>query len=369
MDSRLKALKSSIVKELSIGIGPLQNKISVGEDTAELAFKPFYTALSNCGLLPKAKGNDYLEETKEAALYNTNSHDHDKVMRQCKKDVVYYINLSYEYLEEHYEDFLRNQKFIMSNRGTYAYVMIIGSLHSFIFKQGYIDKDTNMQDRFNLIEKYIQVLIQGLIDLSKEEKEYYLIMKGAGADIAWYRLFQTVINKKFSEYEPQDLIDWKERQDKKLQAQAREYIEYIEKTIKEYVLKNMQIEFKDNWELEINSFKRKCLERVEAEKEKQYKEGMPIKDRDWTEMLTIMDYKSIIEKYWSRKNESDDFVPFEKIFSIDIGEDFKSKSDQLKWLSYLNNYRNTIAHAGSKESGLNYKEVLFLENIYNHFYK
>jgi len=70
LDSRLKALRSSIVKELSVGNGPLQNKISIGEDKADLTFKPFYTALSNCGLLPKAKINDFMHETREMSLYN-----------------------------------------------------------------------------------------------------------------------------------------------------------------------------------------------------------------------------------------------------------------------------------------------------------
>jgi DNA sulfur modification protein DndB len=367
LDSRLKALKSSIIKELSIHPGPLFNKITIGEDSAELTFKPFYTALSNCSLLPKAKGNEYIEGTTESALYDYNNLDNEKVMRKSKKDVVNFLNKSYDYMEENFPDLYNNEKFIISNRGTYAFIMLIGSLHKFVFDEGIITRQTTIKERFENIEKYLSVLGNGLKNLSTEEKEKYLMMKGSSADTSWFKLFQIIVNKQFPEYEPKDLVDWKERQDKKLQEKAREYIETIEKNMKEKVLANLKELFGDKWELEINSYKRKCLERVEAEKEKQYKEGMPIKDRHWTEMLTIMDYKNLIEKYWTRKVENDKFEPFEKIFSIDIGEDFNSKSDKVKWISYLNSYRNIIAHSATKESGLNHEEVAILEKIYRHF--
>src|SRR5262249_5023868 len=76
-DSRIKALRSSIIRELSISSnGPLYNKISVGEDSALLAFKPFADALLKSGLLPVAKGNSYTSESCKAALYNTNNQNH-----------------------------------------------------------------------------------------------------------------------------------------------------------------------------------------------------------------------------------------------------------------------------------------------------
>lgn len=61
-DSRLKALKSSIIKKLAnLESSPLFNKISVGEDKADLTFKPFSAALSNSQLLPSAKGINLME--------------------------------------------------------------------------------------------------------------------------------------------------------------------------------------------------------------------------------------------------------------------------------------------------------------------
>ena len=367
LDSRLKALRSSIVKELSIGSGPLQNKISIGEDKADLTFKPFYTSLSNCGLLPKAKINEFVPETKEMSLYNTNSHDNDKAMRRCRKDVVSFISLAYEYIEENHEEFFDNEKFIMSNRGTYAYIMLIGSLHSFVWEAKNINKDSTIQDRFDSINKYIEILVQGLINLPHDRKEHYLIMKGAGADTAWFRLYQSIINEKVTEYEPTDLIDWNERQDKKLQTKAKDYADNIEKNIKKIVLDQLKKLYDDDWELEIVNIQSKCQKLASEENAERRKNGID-KRASWTEMLTILDYKNVIEKYWTVKKETDsNFVTFEKRFAIDIGEGFNGKKEQTKWLTYLNDYRKTIAHSGTKESGLNQKEVAMLEQIHNKF--
>lgn len=92
-------------------------------------------------------------------------------------------------------------------------------------------------------------------------------------------------------------------------------------------------------------------------------------------MFNINDYKSIIGKYFTRRPNPDqiddnkDFRAFQDIFSIDIGEGFHSKEEKIKWISRFNSYRNTWAHAGTKEKGLNKQEVELLKMIHNHFYK
>jgi DNA sulfur modification protein DndB len=60
-------------------------------------------------------------------------------------------------------------------------------------------------------------------------------------------------------------------------------------------------------------------------------------------------------------------LTFEQDFSINAGMSAGSKNDTMKWISVLNSYRNSLAHEGTKEKGLNRDEVTFLENIYNKF--
>jgi DNA sulfur modification protein DndB len=372
-DSRLKALKSSIIKKLAnLESSPLFNKISVGEDKADLTFKPFSAALSNSQLLPNAKGNKYDEDTINTSLYDVNNQDHNSEMLKTRKRIVEFICLCYEYVEENYPAIFNREKyFIVSNRGTYAFISLIGSLNKFKTQKGVVTRITSSKDRFESIVEYLKILLDSIAKLSKEDEEKQLSLLGAGADTKWLRFFQLLINSSYPDYNPPELIEWKEMQDDDLQNRGRNFGIEIEKKIKKIVLDNIKMLYKENWELEINSIKRECQSRAEQEMEKFYKEGLGKKTIHWTEMFNINDYKTIIEKYWSKKpvdNNKDEFRSFDQIFSIDIGVGFNSKAEKIKWISFFNSYRNLWAHEGTKEKRLNKEEVLFLERIYKHFY-
>jgi len=370
-DSRLLALKSSITKKMAnTESSPLYNRISVGEDKALLTFKPFMSALNNSGLLPSARGNKYIEDSLLGSLYDTNNQDHNKEMLSARKKVVDFLTSCYEFVESEYSDIFNKEKyFIISNRGTYAFVSLIGNLNRFLTEQKIVNRGTTNSDRFNAIKKYLVALLDNLSQISKEEEEKQLLLLGAGADTKWLRFFQSQINQVFSDYYPIELIDWNERQNEEYQSKGRNYIKEIERYMKKVVLENLQILFEDNWELEINKIKTACQQRANDENEKNYKEKID-KRVEWTEMFNINDYKSIIESYWGKKPETEnsEFVTFEKHFSIDIGLG-KNKKDVLKWISFFNSYRNQLAHEGSKEKGINKKEVEFLELVHSHFFK
>lgn len=371
-DSRIKALRSSIIKELSNSLSsPLYQKISVGEDKAVLTFKPFSTALSNSDLLPSAKGNQYTEKALLYSLYDISNHDHNKEMNNCKKKIVRLISSCYDFVEQEYSEiFYDDRSFVFSNRGTYAFICLIDSLNKFLIDKNIITKSLEIEKRFPHIKIYLKTLLDYLKnEIPQDEKEKQLSLLGAGADTKWLRFFQSVINKKHSEYYPSELIDWNERQDEELQNKGRSMGIVIEKRMKTIVLDKMKKLYEDDWELEINSIKRECQSRAEQEMEKNYKDGLGRKKIDWTEMFNINDYKSIIEKYWTKTPdiENSGFLTFEKEFTIDIGEGIGSKAKSLKWISFFNSYRNLWAHEGTKEKRLNKEEVNFIEGIYNHF--
>ncbi|KAA3641341.1 MAG: hypothetical protein DWP95_07020 [Proteobacteria bacterium] len=367
---RLKALKASIVRELSSSTkSVLYNKISIGEDSALLKFKPFITALGSCGLIPKARGNKYTEFTN-SSLYDVNNHNHEKEMYKAKIRIVAFIQYCYEYVEENYRNIYEAEDFfILSNRGTFAFISIIGSLNSFVSRKYGLKNSSSSEERFKYIKKYIDALMRGINKLSEEEKKEKLSLLGAGADKKWFIFFMSLINEIHSEYEPKVLVDWKERQDKDLLNEGRIVGEEIEKFIKKTILNNLSILFGDNWELEISNIKQNCMVLAEKEKEKNYKEGLGKKEVRWTDMFTINDYKTIIEKFWTTKPEGAEIKTFEQIFAIDIGEKFNSKKEKTKWISLFNSYRNIWAHAGTKESGLNKNEVSLLKKIHSHLIK
>jgi DNA sulfur modification protein DndB len=374
-DSRIKALRSSIIKELANSqSSPLFEKISVGEDNSLLAFKPFSSALLNSGLLPIVKGNKFADDSDKYSLYNSLNQNHNDEMIISRKKIVRLISLCYDFVEQNYpEIFLKDKYFIVSNRGTYAFICLIGSLNSFLVDKQKLNKNSTSDNRFEELEKYLTVLLDFIMVIPKEDEDKQLSLLGSGADVKWLRFFQSIISKKLNDYSPVELVEWNEKQNDDLQDKGRKYGIDIEKKIKSIVLSKIKLLFGDDWELEINSIKRECLSRAEQEMEKFYKEGLGKKDIHWTEMFNISDYKTIIEKYWTKTPEDlinkNNFRTFESIFSIDIDKGFNSKAERTKWISFFNSYRNLWAHEGTKEKRLNRNEVEFLETVYKHFYE
>lgn len=374
-DSRIKALKSSIIKHLANEpSSPLYRRISVGEDKADLAFKPFYNALTSSGLLPSARSNRYVEESIPYCMYDTTNLDHSKEMNRSKKEVATLIIKCYDLLIEDYPEVATSENsLVVSNRGTYAFISMIGSINKHLIDSNKVDKSTDINTRFEALKDYLSVLLGAISRIPVEEKETLLVKLGAGADTDWLRHFQSILNQQVSDYSPTELVDWKERQDQDLQIAGRNYAVETEKIIKGFVLRNLKELFGNTWDLEINSIKRECFKRAEEEKERHYKEGLGVSDVEWTDMFTINDYRTIISKYWAKtpstSMEANNYHTFEEIFAIDIGEEFKSKSDKLKWMSYFNSYRNLWAHAGTKSKGLNSAEVEFLKLVHEKIHK
>lgn len=374
LEYRMRALNSAIVRELANSIkSPLYNKISVAEDKFLLEFKPFTTAIAHSGLIPKAKGNKIKENSDLYCLYNISNQDPQEEMEISKKAVFELITACYDFVENNYLEIFNREKYlIISNRGTYAFICLIGSINSFLIDNGVINENFNSKQRFEKMSKYLKILMDSLVNINNDDETNLLKELGSGADKKWFRYFQSLINKIAPEYNPEELIEWKERQNDELQNKGRVYGVEIEKFMKKSILFKLEEIFSDKWELEIGSIKRECVDRALQEDEKNHKEGIAKESCDWKDMFNINDYKAIIEKHWSKKPDNNihqNFKTFENEFSIDTGNGFNSKAEKIKWISIFNSHRNLWAHEGTKGKRLNRTEVEFIEKIYNHFYK
>lgn len=369
VDTRLKALRSSIIIELSESTnGPLYNKIQVGEDTALLKFTPISDGIKASGLLPKARGNAYIEETTTSCLYDTHNNNHSGEMQRCQKATVNFINCCFSYVEENYPTVYESKTgLFLSNRGAQAFITLIGKLnHWESTVNNNIDRKTKAEDRLASIKKYLDVLLTELNSLSEEEQSQMLNRYGTGAADVWIKTFQQLINEKIISYDPPELIEWKERQDKDLQNKGRELGVSLEKYLKKTVLDKLEVLFGDNLELEINNIVSRCDKLARDEMEKNYKADLETRKIHWTEMLNILDYYTIIDNYWIKKPEGDtSFTSFEDNFALDTGEGLGSKKKALKWMKRFNSLRNNWAHEGTKEKGLSKEEVDFIENIHS----
>lgn len=367
LDSRLKALRSSVIRALGGDpSGPLYNKISLGEDRAVLQAKPFADALLKCKLLPEARGNKFVEGTTAPSLYDAANVEHGDEMKKARDRAVNLVNACYELAEESFgKDQEALTTYVLSNRGSFAFISLVGDLHAFEASQGSISIRSSTDQRIQAIGKYLLVLFKALQSMPPEDAEILAGKLGSGAETTWLRFFQGYINGKFADYNPPELQDWKERQDKALQNEGRELGTQIERHMKHFIIAQLKALFGENWDIEIGAIQRECETRAKEQMEKNYKEGLGRQEIPWTDQFFIKDYKTIIEKYWAKKPETQpNAESFEQHFSIDVGHGFSGKPDKIKWISLFNTLRNNWAHEGTKEKGLNKHDVELLLKIH-----
>lgn len=356
LNSRLKALRSSIIKQLGRdNSSVLARKIAIGEDTAKLQLKPFDTALSKSSLLPKATTKEFTEHT-DVCLYNTNCVEHSKAMLEAQKRIANLIKECYAYvyykmIAEHKDEY---ETFIECNRGTYAFVSLIASLNEHLIHSGILSQKSSTKEQVDSMAPYFNALINYLCNMPIDEQSQIRFIKGQGADTLWLRMYQNAIHKQMPEYNPCGLETWLETQDKDLQEAGKECGRQIEKSIKDIILRKLNELYGDMWESKVKKIMGKCLQRMD--------DNDDIDNQDWTDLMTLQDYKEIIESNWSIQKEGDEsFVAFEAEFSIQVSDSFRTKTDKLKWINDLISFSK--AWTTTKGRSLSLAEVNEMRSI------
>lgn len=327
IDSRMKALRSAVIKELGNNSNyVLYNKISVGEDGAMLAFKPFDTAFGKSGLIPSATQTKYTGET-DCCIYDTNNTDTDKEMRESKKKIAQFVNGIYSILED---NLLADKQsdFLFSNRATFAVIALIGSIHRHLIKLDVINRKTAIPDRILAITPYFESLAKSLNELSDEDSAAIKGKLGQGADTFWLRFFQNLVSNYYPDYCPDELILWRETQDESIQKEGQERKNEIKDLMRKVVFNRLQLVYGEKWENTIQQLKNECEGRIL--KHIGDNESDSLENYDWEDVIEVSDLKGIIDKNFSTPQFADVFT-----INLNVDETPKTKKEKLSWISLV----------------------------------
>ena len=323
IDSRMKALRSSIIKNLSGDSNSiLYNKISVGEDSAALSFKPFDTALGKSGLLPKANKTQWVGDNS-SCLYNINETDSSKEMKEARTRIAHFISECYDIIDQSLIEDYTKDEFLFSNRATFAVIALIGSLNQYLYARGDINSSSTIKDRLLAITPYLKALANGLNNLLEEDSMAMRGFKGQGADSFWLHHYQKLVNKQFSDYDPEELQIFKETQDKTIQEEGNKLKNDIRDMLKDVVFIYLEKVYGRSWENSI----RTIVHDIEGRMLEEDEQANLAEWKDWVE---VSDLRKMINNNFS-------YPEFEEVFTIDLGLGLamKSKKDKLAWLDHI----------------------------------
>ena len=288
LDSRMKALRSSCIKALAANSNyVLYNKISVGEDPSLLAFKPFDTALGRSGLIPKASSTQWTGDT-DVCIYNTNETDIDKAMKDSRTRITKFIDGGYAIADSIMTEDVK-QDYLFSNRATFAFIALLGSLHTYLIKINAINPQSSIPDRIAAIDPYIRHLANSLNNLSDEDNRIIKGVLGQGADTFWLRSFQNIINKQFPEYAPEELVEWKETQDQSLQQEGAERKADIRKQLRILLFARLEKVYGAKWLNNVAILKNAIEGRII--KEFGDNDDFDLSEYDWRDYLEVSEYR------------------------------------------------------------------------------
>ena len=144
-------------------------------------------------------------ETARSSLYDVSRDakdlDVDTTMENARDRIARFINACYEFIALEYPSIFEEesrQNFIVSNKGTYAFIMIIGSLNTHLTEAGEVSLKTNLKDRMSAMDKYLRALGEGILTIGDDERNIMVgasSKEGAAARTLWFYTFQDMINK------------------------------------------------------------------------------------------------------------------------------------------------------------------------------
>lgn len=350
LDSRMKALRSSIIKMLSAqSSNVLFNKISIGEDQAALSSVFFDKGLSHSTLIPKASQTKWLDDT-DSSLYDINETSEDKAMNEARKRIVQYINACYDIANEVMDEETKST-YLFSNRATYPFVTISGLLHRYLFSCGEITTSSTIKERIAKVTPYILSLCTGLNNISDEDDVYLKGILGQSAEKKWLLSYQNIVNKAFPEYFPEELKEWKEMRDQDIQKEGDDLKEAIRKLLHELIFAKLKEVYGNDAEKNVAKIRHECEGKILAEFGDS--EDFNPDDYDWKDWMTVSDYKTIVEKQYSHSE-------FAETFGIALSEKASSKKDKLSWFSLVEQQK------GKKKTALTKSDINRLWLIHDH---
>lgn len=244
------ALRSKLAQQLGTDSGsPLFNRVVLTEDDEAdttgmkcVTLSCLQTALRQGGFFSAYKSGNV--KVVNGTYDKESMTDTFELFYPFIRDMLGFIadNCSHEWNE------LAENGILAINRGVQGCIRVIGELVSLRIEQHRINPLVDSSETiYAEIEELLKPLCEFINKITVEQRTELLKYKGSGGDTKFYRTFEMAIRERYPEYDPIGLSEYLEDETKQFNAQARDYLFAIEKSLREKVSTTLQKVHGDSW--------------------------------------------------------------------------------------------------------------------------
>jgi len=345
-DEQIDALTSRI----AIHLGENRNsslfgKISIGQDKGVITIQNIKLALKRSKFIGKVSRNK-IDEL--GLIYNG---DLDYTYNWIKEFLIKSFNYVASNIKNEWEE---SNSVILSNNGIYGLLLIFSDILFFLNEKKVIDvRKTPINTIVNELNSFVDPIIVYINDLNSDERETLKKSYGAGGQTKFWRTFQKVISETYSEFQPEGLDDYINKQEKQNNDRAFAIIRELETFFNEDFKIKLEEKFGKMW------FKKGVPPQIGddavalATKKNREIENEEDEVEPW-DCINIIAYRAIAIKHWQDLFENDYSRPGEEKIS-------GGKEEKTKWMVKLEQLRNQNVHSYYVSED----ELQFLEELYD----
>lgn len=218
------------------------------------------------------------------------------------------------------------------NDGVGAGVGVLKSVFQHLDRQGKKLIARDADDLFELAKKYGEAYAAYISSLSEDQRKKFRDLRGAQGVGTRVRHGEKAIREKFSDFNPDGLDEFLEKEKAQTNSKAKEIIDRIETTLQKAIISELKEEFGEDesgWWMD-GIPKQVRLEAGKRFEEDDGKRGT--KER----YFDFIHYRKIVTDNWDM---------FAEVFAY--GKKGVGKEKGTQWLEELNQKRNCVAHSSS----------------------
>lgn len=342
-----KALKSRLVQKLGEDIdSPLYKKFKLGPESTSKEQYLTLTYFINYGL---SKSQYFIKNIKGNKVQEYGYLYAGDLAEQTLLKAFNFLKLEFDYiisiLPEHWAQGNSVEGFIAKNIGVTSIVVVLNDILSYEKeKENHNYQSLSALGIFHITKPYMDILLQGIRDMSQDKLEKMAKYYGAGGVEKVRREFQIIINNSKNDFNPKGLLKYKESSTGMYINESLNNIKELQKLMHRATIIILKNQFGDDdwWDEGVP-------EKIRLECTSIYVKEKRI-EKEWN-YLMLIHYKEIAQKNW---------LLFKEYFTPPNMENV-NKEAKLYWLTRMNKIRNKCSHP--ERSQLSEDEYYFIKKL------